>query len=112
MRRLAASATAILVGAALGTGALAERPIDRPPEALEAEQRAQAIELAYLIRKTDSLSGSLVERRAHLRKRLRALYKMSEGGYLRLLLGAESAGELFSRRDAANRIVHRDVSEL
>ena len=109
-RRRLASLLALVLGVA--TVALAERPPERPPEALESEQRAQAIELSYLIRKTDSLSSQLVERRGHLRKRLRAMYKMSQGGYLRLLLGADSAGDLFARRDAANRILHRDVSEL
>lgn len=102
---------AILVGAGI-TGALATALADRPPEALDAEQKAQAIELSYLTRKTDSLSAQLVDRRAHLRRRLRAMYKMSQGGYLRLLLGAEGAGELFSRRDTARRILHRDITEL
>ncbi len=105
----------IVLGIAIGAGlaglvgvALAERP----PEALEAEQKANALELSYLIRKTDSLSAQLVERRSHLRKRLRAMYKMSQGGYLRLLLGAEGAAELFARRDSARRILHRDITEL
>ena len=40
------------------------------------------------------------------------MYKMSQGGYLRLLLGADSATDLFERRNAAERILHRDVAEL
>src|SRR5687767_11397781 len=77
----------------------------RPPEALEIEERGQADELSYLVRKVDALSASLVERRGHLRQRLRAMYKMSQGGYLRLLLGAETPREMFARRDAARRIL-------
>lgn len=107
-RRLPSLLVAAVLVAALGAGALA----GRPPEALDAERRAQALALSYLIRKTDSLSTQLVERRGHLRKRLRAMYKMSQGGYLRLLLAAESPADLFSRRDAADRILHRDIGEL
>jgi septal ring factor EnvC (AmiA/AmiB activator) len=104
----ARSLRACIFSMLLGGGALAERP----PEALEAEQRAQAQELDHLVRKADALSGALVERRAHLRLRLRELYKLSQGGYVRLLLGAESPADLFARRDAARRILGRDLAEL
>ena len=77
----------------------------RPPEAVEVERKAQALALEYLIRKTDALSTSLVDRRNHLRRRLRAMYKMSRGGYLRLILGAETPSALYARRDAAKRIL-------
>jgi murein DD-endopeptidase MepM/ murein hydrolase activator NlpD len=97
----------------LALGAAAPTAIaGRPPEALDAEVRAQAAELDYLVRKVDALSSSLVERRTHLRQRLREMYKLSQGGYLRLLLGADSPVELFSRRDAARRILQRDLDEL
>ena len=85
---------------------------NRPPEALEAERRSQAAELDHLIRRADALSSSLVERRRHLRQRLRALYKLSHGGYMRLFLGAETPAQMFSRRDAAERILRRDLDEL
>lgn len=84
----------------------------RPPEVLEQERSEEALALDYLVRKSDTLARSLVERRAHLRQRLRAMYKMSQGGYLRLLLGAESATDLFERRNAAQRILSRDIAEL
>jgi len=84
----------------------------RPPEALEAEQRAQAQELEHLVRKADALSSAMVERRAHLRRRLGEMYRLSQGGYVRLLLGAESPSDLFARRDAARRILRRDLAEL
>ena len=84
----------------------------RPPEVLEQERSEEALALDYLVRKTDLLSRSLVERRAHLRKRLRVMYKMSQGGFLRLLVGADSATDLFARRNAAERILHRDLAEL
>jgi len=84
----------------------------RPPEVLEQERKEEALALDYLVRKSDSLSASLVDRRAHLRQRLRAMYKMSQGGYLRLLLAAESATDLFARRNTAERILSRDISEL
>lgn len=100
---------AVQVGALLGFSlALA----GRPPEVLEQERSEEALALDYLVRKSDALGTSLVERRAHLRKRLRAMYKMSQGGYVRLLLGADSATDLFARRNAAERILHRDVAEL
>lgn len=84
----------------------------RPPEVLEQERREEGLALEYLVRKSDALARTLVERRSHLRHRLRAMYKMSQGGYMRLLLGADSPTDLFSRRNAAERILSRDIAEL
>jgi septal ring factor EnvC (AmiA/AmiB activator) len=108
MRECIAVAAGLLLAALVGAGARAARP----PEALETEERAQAAELDHLIKKADALSASMVERREHLRKRLRAMYKLSQGGYLRLLLGAETPAELFARRDGMRRVIGRDLDEL
>lgn len=102
----------LALGLGIGLGFEASARASRPPEALETERREQEVALQYLIRKADSLSSQLVERRGHLRQRLRAMYKMSQGGYLRLLLGAGSPADLFARRDAADRILLRDTGEL
>jgi septal ring factor EnvC (AmiA/AmiB activator) len=47
-----------------------------------------------------------------MRRRVRALYKLSSGGYLRLLSGAASATEIGARDQAARRILMRDLDEL
>lgn len=115
-RRRAGSGGLLVVALGLGVGGAAfvgaSARANRPPEALEAERRENAAELDHLIRRSDSLSAQLVERRHHLRQRLRAMYKLSQGGYVRLLLGAETPARLFARRDAAERILDRDLDEL
>ena len=47
-----------------------------------------------------------------LRRRLRTLYKLAEGGSFRLLVDAGDAEELDRRLIAANKLVSRDLHEL
>jgi septal ring factor EnvC (AmiA/AmiB activator) len=84
----------------------------RPPESLQAERRSLDLELDQLHKKTTALSASIDQRRDHLRRRVRALYKISQGGYLRLLLDAESPADMIARRNGVRRIVRRDLEEL
>jgi septal ring factor EnvC (AmiA/AmiB activator) len=84
----------------------------RPSEAIEAERKSLGLEVELLRKKTSALEGSVDARQAHLRHRLRALYKISQGGYVRMLVSAESPAELFARRDGVRRIIHRDLDEL
>ena len=84
----------------------------RTPEAREAERRGLAAEVDLLQKKVVSIEGTVERRRGHLRRRLRALYKLSQGGYVRLLLRAETPSELFARRDGVRRVLRRDLGEL
>jgi septal ring factor EnvC (AmiA/AmiB activator) len=100
---------AILVGAALPTvAAIASRPVD----ALKAERAAAELEVRDLERRMRSLEEQAKKRREAIRTRVRALYKLSSGGYLRLLLGAEDAADLSARHAAVKRILQRDFAEL
>jgi septal ring factor EnvC (AmiA/AmiB activator) len=74
----------------------------RPPELPDGE----------LTRRTEALGQQAAQRRAQLKRRLRALYKLSNGGALRLLFGATSADELDRRRATLERVVARDLAEL
>lgn len=84
----------------------------RPPESLEAERRALGLEVDLLRKKTSALESVAESRRAHLRRRVRALYRISQGGYVRMLVTAEDPAELFARRDGMRRIIRRDLDEL
>jgi septal ring factor EnvC (AmiA/AmiB activator) len=84
----------------------------RPPEALESERAAADAEVRDLERRARALSAQAAERRERLRRRVRALYKLSSGGYLRLLAGAGSADEIGARDEAARRVLRRDLEEL
>jgi septal ring factor EnvC (AmiA/AmiB activator) len=74
----------------------------RPPELSDAD----------LGRRTELLGERAAQRRAQLKRRLRALYKLSNGGALRLFFGATSADELDRRHAALERVVARDLAEL
>lgn len=79
---------------------------------VEAERRNLAVEIEMLQRKTESLTHALDEQRLQTRHHLRLLYKLSAGGYLRLLAGADSPAEFYQRRDGVGRILERDLAEL
>ena len=99
-----------LVGAVvLMLGARADA---RPTESLDAERAAAAAELRDLDRRATSLDDQLGLRQRMLRRRLRSLYKMSQGGSFRLLVDARSLDELDQRVLAAQRVVVRDLQEL
>jgi septal ring factor EnvC (AmiA/AmiB activator) len=82
----------------------------RPPEALLADRAAADAEVHDLDRRARALDQQSAERRERLKKRLRALYKLSNGGSLRLLFA--DAGQLAVRHDAVRRILARDLDEL
>jgi septal ring factor EnvC (AmiA/AmiB activator) len=84
----------------------------RPPEAIVREQNEAEAEVNDLERRARSLDDQTAERDKRLKRRLRALYKLSSGGYLRLLAGAEDPGALAAREAAVARIVKRDLEEL
>ena len=84
----------------------------RPPEAVDADREAAQAEVHDLERRAHALSDQANERRAEVKRRLRALYKLSNGGYLRLVAGAATVEELDQRREALGRVVARDLDEL
>lgn len=94
---------------------LGEAAVDldrRPIEAIEAERRLLRAEIEDIERRIRTLGETAQARKARLRGRLRALYKLSQGGWSRLVLGGETPAELYHRRDGARRILGRDIEEL
>jgi septal ring factor EnvC (AmiA/AmiB activator) len=84
----------------------------RPPEAVDGDRANAEAEVHDLERRERALQDQQAERRQRLKQRLRALYKLSNGGYLRLVIGASSVDQLDARRSAAGRVVARDLEEL
>ena len=84
----------------------------RPPEAVDADRAAAEAEVHDLDRRAQALEENLALRRGRLKQRLRALYKLANGGYLRLVAGAGSIQALDERRAAVRRVVARDLDEL
>jgi len=84
----------------------------RPPEAIDADRNAAESDLRALERRSKSLGDQADERRDRLRKRLRALYKLSSGGVLRLLAESGSTADLAAREAAVKRVLERDLDEL
>lgn len=80
------------------------------------DARARTRELETRIgeseRRLRALETRAAERRRHLRARLRALYKLSRGGAVRLFLEAIGSQDLLVRLSVASRVLRRDVSEL
>jgi septal ring factor EnvC (AmiA/AmiB activator) len=84
----------------------------RPPEAIDAERAAAEAEVHDLERRARALEEQQAVQRARLKQRLLALYKLSNGGLLRLVAGATSVAELDARREAVSRVLARDLAEL
>ncbi len=84
----------------------------RPIEAIEADRAAAATELRDLERRGAALEDQLELRQRMLRRRMRALYKLAQGGSFRLVADAGGTDELERRLVAANRLVSRDLHEL
>jgi murein hydrolase activator len=104
-----------LVGLALVAGvtlAGGSATAGRPPEAVDGDRANAEAEVHDLERRERALQDQQAERRQRLKQRLRALYKLSNGGYLRLVIGAASVDQLDARRSAASRVVARDLEEL
>ncbi len=100
---------AVLAGA-LGPGGPARAA--RPVESIEAEREAAAAELRDLDRRAASLDEQLGLRERLLRRRLRALYKLTQGGAVRILVEARDLDDLSERVSAAHRVLGRDLREL
>ncbi|HEX4458570.1 MAG TPA: peptidoglycan DD-metalloendopeptidase family protein, partial [Polyangia bacterium] len=103
LRSLAALLLVGVAGAAFG---------GRPPEAVDADRSNAEAEVHDLERRERALQDQQAERRQQLKQRLRALYKLANGGYVRLVVGAETVEQLDARRAAAGRVVARDLAEL
>jgi septal ring factor EnvC (AmiA/AmiB activator) len=103
LRPLALAAVLLVTGAAAA---------GRPPEAVDADRAAAEAEVQDLERRARALEEQQAERRVRLKRRLRALYKLANGGLLRLVASAESVDDLEARRAAARRVVARDLDEL
>jgi septal ring factor EnvC (AmiA/AmiB activator) len=84
----------------------------RPPEALLQEQKEAEAEVKDLERRARALDEQALDRNQRLKKRLRALYKLTHGGYLRLLAGAEDPDALEARHATVARVLKRDLDEL
>jgi murein hydrolase activator len=84
----------------------------RPPEAVDAERVAAEAEVHDLERRARALEEQSAARNQQLKRRLRALYKLSNGGWLRVVAGAASVEDLDVRRAALGRVVARDLDEL
>jgi septal ring factor EnvC (AmiA/AmiB activator) len=84
----------------------------RPAESLASERAAVEAERSDLERRVTTLDEQLHGRQRTLRRRLRALYKMSQGGAFRLVVDAQSLAELDERVTASERVIARDLDEL
>ncbi|MCB9557403.1 MAG: peptidoglycan DD-metalloendopeptidase family protein [Deltaproteobacteria bacterium] len=86
--------------------------LDREMSALEDRQRSVLDQLNDARRRYQALKRQLEQRKQSLRLRLRALYKLSRGGHLRLALAATSPQDFNARVAAIGRLVRRDLLEL
>ncbi len=93
----------------------------RTREVIEQQQRLDHLDdrgrrLAYRIkeaeRRLEALTKRSARRRVHLRHRLRALYKLSRGSLVRLLVEAEGGHRARVNGRALTRLIERDVDEL
>ncbi len=84
----------------------------RPSEAIEADRDAAEAEVRDLERRAKSLDEQSGLRREQLQKRIRALYKLSGGGYLRVLAGTADLSTLEAREAGLRRLMQRDLDEL
>jgi murein hydrolase activator len=100
---LALLCTACALGG-VGPGPLA-------PRTLPADEDQVSAELAAARRTRDAVAEKLGQREAGLRGRVRALYKLSQGGLLPLWVEDGAGADLLRRRGAARRILVRDLEE-
>lgn len=107
--------TRLRLQAFIGSLALAANAVAaavRPPEAVEADHAAAQAELQDLERRARSLEDQDALRREGIRRHLRLLYKLSQGAYFRLLVGAENLAEAVERDRVARRLLSRELAEL
>lgn len=93
-------------------GDVVEDLSQRPLDAILSEERLTLAEVHDLERRSNILAESQERSRAHLRKRLHALYKLSQGGFGRLLLQSDGLLDMYVRRNGARLIISRDLDEL
>lgn len=102
--KLGLCALALLLSAQVQAG--------RPPEAIARDRDAADAEVHDLERRARALDDAQAERQEQLKHRLRAIYKLSQGGLVRVLLGSESASDFELRHRAMRRLLARDLEEL
>ncbi len=84
----------------------------RPPEAIRREHALLDAEMRDLDRRALSLTEQAQQRAERLHRRVRALYKLSSGGAVRLLAEAKDQVSMAERYDAIHRVLDRDLDEL
>ncbi len=104
----------LVLGGTLGlcSHSLAGPPSSRPPEAVRREHALVEAEMRDLDRRALSLTEQAQQRSERLHRRVRALYKLSSGGAIRLLAEAKDQVTLAGRYDALHRVLDRDFDEL
>jgi len=63
-------------------------------------------------RRGQALKERTQQRRAYLQRRVRSLYKISRGGFIRLALDTREGQDLFARISASALVLRRDVREI
>jgi septal ring factor EnvC (AmiA/AmiB activator) len=85
---------------------------ERELDDARARRSETEVQIGEASRRMRALEQRSLERRHHLRSRLRALYKLSRGGAVRLFLEAIGTQDLLLRLSIASRVLRRDVREL
>ncbi|MBK8481843.1 MAG: peptidoglycan DD-metalloendopeptidase family protein [Proteobacteria bacterium] len=81
-------------------------------EQLDARRQLIDVELGETRRRLMALTQRSAERRLQLAQRLRALYELSAGGQLRLLLEDQRPGAFLLKSAAVHYLLERDAREL
>jgi septal ring factor EnvC (AmiA/AmiB activator) len=105
-----ASSLLLLAVVVAARGARSDEP--RPPEALAADRVAAESELHDLERRARALDEQAAERKARLKQRVRALYKLADGGLLRAAADSDGSLGVATREAALRRVLARDLVEL
>lgn len=79
---------------------------------LSQERGQLTYQLTEARRRLAALERRLAERRSHLRRGVRRLYKLDRGGLARLIFDDTAKNDLSARLSAARLILRRDVREL
>lgn len=85
---------------------------ERKLDDLRHEREQVAYQIEESNRKIEALDRRAAERRRHIRLRARILYKLSRGGFIRLLLDRSDGNSLMRRLSATRLILRRDAGEL
>lgn len=79
---------------------------------LSHERKVLDYEISETSRRLSALAKRIEDRRAQLRGRLVAMYKLSQGGYARLLVDGSNRDDTLVGAAAASRLIERDLTEL